>query len=172
LTKVVSRSGEKGSTLVEFLIAGLGIMFTLASAIGMSLSMWTYNTLKYAMGEGTRYAVVHGKGCSYTGNTCGITVANIANQIASSAVGLDPGKLNVTLTSPSGSVTCAPLNSCYSNTTAWPPSNANIAGTSQITITGSYPAQSGLMILFLPHTGSLGMQAGNLMASSEQTVLF
>jgi Flp pilus assembly protein TadG len=174
LTRIsAGHSSEQGSTLIEFLFAGLALMFTLVAAIGMALSMWSYNTLKFAVAEGARYAAVHGANCSIGSNTCGITVATIANQIASSALGLDPGKLNVTLTSSSGSVTCNPLNSCYSNTTtAWPPTGANVAGTSQITVTGTYPAQSGLIVLFMPYTRLLTIQAGNLIASSEQTILF
>ncbi len=167
------RKGEKGSAMIEFAIGGLGVIFALVSAIGMSLSMWTYNTLKFAVSEGARYAAVHGQGCSLPSNSCGITVANVANQIASSGVGLDPGRMNVTLTSSSGSITCNPLNSCYSQTTtAFPPSGASTEGSSQITISGTYPAQSGLMVLFLPYTGSRTIKAGNLMASSQQTILF
>ncbi|MBV9498106.1 MAG: pilus assembly protein [Acidobacteriaceae bacterium] len=165
-------NSEKGSAIIEFAIGGIGVIFALVSAVGMSLSMWTYNTLKFAVAEGARYAAVHGQQCSVGSNSCGITVANIANQIASSAVGLDAGKMNVTLTSSSGSITCNPLNTCSSNGTAWPPSGANIDGSSQITISGTYPEQSGLMVLFLPYTGSRTVQSRNLMASSQQTILF
>src|SRR5215471_18790761 len=49
-----------GSSLIEFTLVGIPIIFVLISTFEMSRGMWLYHTLAYAAREGTRYAIVHG----------------------------------------------------------------------------------------------------------------
>ncbi len=117
----------------------------------MGLAMWSYHTLAFAVGDAAHFASTKGIGCTYTGNACGITVAAVAQRVATAGLGLVPGQLNVTLTSTAGNVSCNPVSSCYSNVTTWPP--ASPAGTNKvgqpITVTAYYP----VTILFLPTSG-------------------
>jgi Flp pilus assembly protein TadG len=106
-----SRRNQTGRSLIEFTLVGIPLILILISVIDMSIAMWDYHTLAYAVREGARYASTKGQGCTYSGNTCGITVANVAQQIASAGLGLVPGQLKVTLTSSAGSVTCNPVSS-------------------------------------------------------------
>jgi len=162
---------ERGGALVEFVLAGIPLVLMLTSMVQLSLAMWNYHTLSFAVGEGARYAATHGQGCTYTGNSCSVTVANVAQQIAAAGVGLAPGRLNITLASTAGSITCNPLNSCYSNGAVWPPSGANTYG-SAISVSGYYPAPP-LLFIFLPSIGSvLNFSAVTLAASSQQIIEF
>lgn len=160
---------DAGVSIIEFAITGPVVMLLTISIFQICLAMWNYETLAFAVREGARYSATHGQGCSYEGNTCSVTVANVASDIATAAVGLSPGTMNVTLSSSGGtSVTCNPLNSCYSNTTAWPPSSGNTEGTSTVTVSGNYP----LFLFFMPRQGVLGTSSGNLQASSQQVIQF
>lgn len=165
------RSRQKGSSLIEFTLVGIPLILLIITTIEMCLIMWSYHTLAFAVHEGVRYAATKGQGCTYTGNTCSVSVGTIAQQIASAGTGLAPGQLNVTFTSSSGSISCNPLNSCYSNATIWPPSGANTAG-SLISIGGTYPVNSPLMFLYMPFTRSLKIQSFTLPATSQQIILF
>ena len=165
------RRKEQGKALLEFALAGIPLILMIISVLELCLAMWSYHTLAFAVREAARYASTKGAGCSYTGNSCGVTVANIAQQIANSAVGLSTSQLNATLTSTAGSVTCNPLSSCSSNNTAWPPSSANAAG-SIISITGYYPVNTSLVFLFIPYTRSLTIGNLTLPASSQVTMQF
>jgi len=142
----------------------------MVSIIEMPLTMWTYETLAFAVREGARYAATKGQGCSYSGNSCAITVTNIARKIATSGSGLAPGVLNVTITPAAGSISCNPLNACYSNNTAFPPSSSNVENSlsNPITVTGSYPA----MVTFTPLMGNVQTFSGTLQATSQQIIQF
>jgi len=156
--------------MIEFAAAGIPIILVMVSIIEMGLTMWTYETLAFAVREGARYAATKGQGCSYSGNSCGVTVANIAQKIAAAGIGLAPGTLNITLTSAAGSIACNPLNSCYSNNTFFPPSSSNSENklSNPITVTGSYPAT----VSFAPIVGSVKTYSGTLQASSQQIIQF
>jgi len=161
---------EKGGAIVEFIFAGIPLVLMLTSIVQLGRAMWNYHTLSFAVGEGARYAATRGQGCSYTGNSCGVTVADVAQQVAAEGVGLAPGRLNVTLTSTAGSIACNPISSCYSNGATWPPSGANTYG-SAISVSGYYPAPP-LLFLFMPATGALNVSAVTLAASSQQIIQF
>jgi TadE-like protein len=168
-----TRRTEKGGTLIEFTLVGIPLVLILVSLIEMCIAMWSYHTLAYAVREGARYASTKGQGCTYTGNTCSVTVGTIAQQIASSGIGLIPAQLNLDLISAAGDVPCHPISSCYSTTTIWPPSSslANIPG-STISVSGTYPVQTNLVIMFFPKTGGSQMSAVTLAASSQQIIEF
>lgn len=164
----------KGSTLIEFTIAGIPVFFLVVVTFQLSLAMWNYHTLSYAVNEGARYSAHRGQGCVSNGNTCGVTVGNIAQQIASAAVGIPADQVNVTLTTASGqSQPCNPLNSCFSNVTAWPPaSNSdNVAG-KNVTVSANYLFPSALLALFWPGQGVMKTGTIALPAASTQQIVF
>ena len=73
------RRGERGgSTLMEFVLVGIPIIFVLISTFEIARGMWAYQTLAYSVKRGLRYAIVHGWNCGQSGNTCNVTVGQIA----------------------------------------------------------------------------------------------
>ena len=60
---------RRGSSILEFVLVGIPIIFVLISLFEISRGMWTYHTMAYAVREGVCYATVHGKGCA-SPNTC------------------------------------------------------------------------------------------------------
>jgi Flp pilus assembly protein TadG len=159
------RDSERGNSIVEFMLVGVPVLFLVISIAQMSLAMWSFHTLAFAVREGVRYASTKGPGCSITGNACATTVGSVAQKVAVAGVGLQTSQLNLTLTSSAGSVTCTPLSSCVSDTTRWPPSSAAVQ--SNISITGSYP-----IVTFLPFANNLLTNSGTVSASSQQALLF
>jgi Flp pilus assembly protein TadG len=158
-----------GVSLLEFALIGPCLLLITLTLFEMCLAMWQYETLAYAVREGARYTATKGQGCNYSGNSCGVTVGSVATQIANAAPGLDPGTMNITLSSSGGSsVTCNPLNSCNSNSTAWPPSSGNTELSSTVTVTGTYPFN----LFFLHPRYYVGTSSGNLQASSCQLIEF
>ena len=77
-------------------------MLLFISTIQLSIGMWNYHTLAYAVHETTRYVSTHGKGCTALGYTCEITVGTIASKVKTLLVGVPDGSVIVTLTTQSG----------------------------------------------------------------------
>src|SRR5947199_5051300 len=146
---------RRGTVLVEFTLAGIASIMLLISTFQLAMAMWNYHTLAYAIHEGDRYAAVKGRNCTLPGNSCSVSVATIAQKIASIGVGLPADKVNLTLTTDSGIVTsCTPLNSCYTNTAIWPPSNTSHDNYEKksITIAAKYQSSS-VFLFFWPGAG-------------------
>jgi Flp pilus assembly protein TadG len=156
--------------MIEFALVGPVLLLIPVSLFQICLAMWNYEALAFAVREGARYIATKGQGCSFGTNSCAVTVGNVATDIATAAVGLAPGQLNITLSASGGgsSVTCNPLNSCYNNSTTWPPSTGNTEGSSTVTVTGYYP----LVLFFMPRQGNVSSSSGNLQASSQQVIQF
>jgi len=162
---------RKGSTLVEFTLVGIPFIFILISTFEMARGMWNYQTLAYAVRAGSRYAAMHGKGCTAGTNTCGITVASVANAISTAATGLPAANFNVVLSSATAaSVNCAPLSSCSSNATAWPPAADNAPG-SDIRVSATYTFNSALAMLW-PGAGRVSFGTFTFVAYSRQAIQF
>ena len=160
-----------GSTLVEFTLVGIPLIFVLISTFEMARGMWNYQTLAYAVRAGSRYAAVHGAGCSGSGNTCGVAVSDVANAISSAAVGLPAANFNIVLSSATAaSVTCAPLSSCSSNATVWPPAADNAPGL-DIRISGTYVFKSALAMLW-PGGGKASFGTFTFVAYTRQPIQF
>jgi len=123
------RQGSRGSTVLEFALAGIPMMMAFIGIVQMGLTMWTYQTLSYATKELNRYIAVHGKHCGTGSNNCTLTVAGVATAAEGYAIGLNTSSLNLTLTSPGTSYTCNPVTSCSSNSNPWPPSTDSTVGT-------------------------------------------
>ena len=168
-----------GSSLFEFVMVGIPIIFVLLSTFEIARGMWTYQTLGYSVKRGVRYAIVHGFNCTQNGNSCTVTIGQIAGVIQSASLGLDTTKMNLTFTPNSGSaVTCslgsAPglTNGCLSNTTVWPPSGANSPGMS-VSINAQYPFNS-MIAMFWPGArgGPMKFTSVNFGASSNDLMQF
>ena len=160
---------RRGSLMVEFTLCAIPLIFVLLSVTELSLTMWNYHTLAEAVSYSTRYASSHGAGCA--GKGCATTVGSIATLLASRAIGLSAGNLNVTLTSGASTVTCNPLNSCTSSGTAWPSLSANTAGT-DLTISASYPVSLPIPIFSPGHGSGTKFGALTLAAQSRQMVVY
>jgi hypothetical protein len=138
------KNRRRGSAMVEFATAGIASTFILISTFQLAMIMWNYHTMAYAIHEATRYAAVRGYNCTKPGNTCSTTIGGLANKIKSLGIGIPSGTVSVSFKTDSGAVTtCAPLSSCFSNTTVWPPStNSDNRVDKYITISASYQFQS------------------------------
>ena len=145
------RRQSGGNSLIEFTLVGIPIIFVLISIFQMACGMWLYETLAYAVREGTRYAIVHGVNCSRNGNAYCVTVSGVASVVGSAARGLDPGQMTVTLTPSQGSAITDTLdnlmNSSTYSTTTWPPATANAVG-APVKISVVYPFNSGISMFW------------------------
>lgn len=167
------RRSERGAAMVEFTLAGIASTILLISTFSLSLGMWNYHTLAYAVHDGTMFAATKGVGCTQSGNSCSTTVGAIAQRFAAVGIGVPSAQVVVTLTTASGANTvCSPLTSCNSNVTVWPPaSNSDNQAGKRITISAKYKYQSALLF-FWPGQSSQNYGAVWLPASSTQTILF
>lgn len=146
-----------GSTLIEFTLVGIPMIFVLISTFEMGRGMWIYHSVAYAVKEATRYASVHGATCTTSPNTCGVTVGNIATVLKNSGPALIPSQLTVTFTPSAGDPINGTLASLLTNNTAWPPSSpagANAIG-QKVTIAAKYPFRSAIS-MFWPGTAAQG----------------
>ena len=167
------RSREHGgSSLMEFVLVGIPVIFVLISTFEIARGMWTYQTLAYSIKRGVRYSIVHGWNCGQNGNTCNVTIAQIAGVIQGAAVGLDKNSMNLTFTPSAGSATTCALSDCLNNTTVWPPSTASAPGMN-VTISAVYPFRSAIS-MFWPGTrgGGVGFSAVNFGATSNDLMQF
>jgi Flp pilus assembly protein TadG len=161
---------RRGFAVLEFTLVALPVIFLTVSIIEASLAMWQYHTMAYAVDLAARYVVVHGRGCTQNGNTCSVTLGNVAHLIAQQSVALDASKLNVTLTTHSGPTTCNPLNTCFTSTTQFPSATDNGVNL-DVTIAATYPI-SNPMPMFWPGAGTSSIGAFTLGATSRQRILF
>ncbi len=151
-------------------MAAVPIIFITASILQMSLESWKFHTMAYAIEVADRYACQHGRTCAKNGNTCTIEVENVAKAISQQAPALDPGLMDVTLTTHATTTTCNPLNTCFSNTTQFPNATDNGVGL-DITITATYPMDNPLPIAWFGSTGSSG-SAFTLGATTRQNIVY
>jgi Flp pilus assembly protein TadG len=162
---------RKGATILEFTLIGIAMIFVVISFFEMARGMWAYQTLSYAVREGTRYAAMHGKDCA-SPNTCQVTIAQIVGVIQSAGVGLDPNQTTVTLTPASGSATSNTITNLLSNSTNWPPSTAYAQG-QNVTISAVYPFRTILSMFWVGAGRPLNSsQTFNLGATSAEPIQY
>lgn len=164
------KNRQRGSMLLEFVLTGIPVIFLTISIFEVSMTMWLYHTMAETVQTAGRYIVTHGQSCTQNGNSCSITVANIATSMESTGVGLDPSKLNVSLIGAANTVTCNPLNTCTSSSTVFPEGSDGAAG-NNIQVTASYP-MANPFVMFWP--GAASVSSGNitLAANSIQRIMF
>jgi Flp pilus assembly protein TadG len=176
-----SNKSRRGNSLIEFTFVGIPLMFALVSIFEISRGMWIYHTLAYSIKEGTRFAMVKGMNCRAPGNSCATSVAQVAQRIKDSGIGLDPSVLNVQMTSVTQTVTCNPLNTCLSQTTTyWP--NSSTTGTPDLgssvgrplQMTASYRFTSAIAMFWpgAPGGGAVSFSAVTLWAKTQEQIYF
>ncbi len=103
----------KGSSMLEFTLVGIPVIFLLISIFEISRGMWIYHTLATAVRDGTRFTVVHANDCNLTPSNCAVTVRSIAQRIQQFAVGLPADRLiHVRFTSQTRTISCPTLSDC------------------------------------------------------------
>lgn len=161
---------QRGSSLIEFIFLGIPVIFITLSIIEASLAMWQFHSLAYTVDTATRYAVVHGRGCTQNGNACSITVGKVATVLSSQAPALETSKLSVTLYTHSTTTTCAPITTCLSDATQFPSAIDNGLNL-DIKIVATYPILNPFP-MFWPGTAGTPGSAFTLSATSRQRILF
>jgi Flp pilus assembly protein TadG len=160
------RSSRRGNALVEFAFVGVPMILLTVSTVSIALEMWQYSSLSYATEATARYVTTHGADCSQNGNSCTITVGNVATYFANQALGIGGSQVTLYLTDNSGTTTCSPpFTSCETSSTTFPASSANSVG-SNITIKATFPVNSP-MAMFWISSGSY-----TLGATSTQQIVF
>ncbi len=160
---------RSGQSLIEFTLMGIPMVFVTISVVYVSIGMWQFHSLAYASEMTARYVSVHGATCAANGNTCTITVGNVATFFSTQAMALDTSKVIVKMKDNSGTTTCNPLNTCNTTSTQFPAASSNAVG-SDITITATYGVKSPLAMFWPPdidwaHDYTVGAQ-------SKQRILF
>lgn len=162
---------RRGNTAIEFVMAGIPMIFIIISIVEISRGMWIYETLEHSVTSVTRHLVVRGYDCVTYVSNCALTVGGYALDLSNTANGLDPGQMTATFTSASSAtVICRPLNSCFSNGNPWPPAGDN-GRNKDVWVSATFPFQSALGMLFF---GSPAVQFGTitLSAKNHQQILF
>jgi hypothetical protein len=162
---------RRGSSALEFVLVGIPVIFVTISTFELARGMWMYESLAYAVREGSRYAAVHGRGCAPPA-TCQVTIGNIAGVIRSAGTGLDPNSVAVTFVAANGASSSGSLAAQMSNTAIWPPTGANAQG-QDIRISAKYTYRTFLAV-FWPGAGAAVRSSGvfYLPATSNAQIQF
>lgn len=169
------RIRESGSSLVEFTLVGIGLVFVLISIFEMARGMWIYHTLAHASKEATRFLIVHGKECQKR-TTCRdlSSPAELAARIGYHGVGLMPDQLDVQVTISSTGAAVIPGGGGYAklntltDTAPWS-SSAEVG--QQVQVALRYPFRSALAMLW-PGGGKVNFTLTTLGAFSWDTIQF
>ena len=166
---------RRGSSMLEFTLVGIPLIFVLISIFEMARGMWVYATLAHAVREATRLAIVHGQNCATTPNQCQISVAAIAGRIRDAGVGLELDQTTVTMRTLAGntvisSVPSATLASLLTQTGVMFPSGAGAGPGNDVEISATYQFRSAIA-MFWPGAGpGLNYPAFNLPATSRDRI--
>jgi Flp pilus assembly protein TadG len=76
-----SYSSESGAAAVEFAVSSLVLFMLVFGSIGVSMAYYTYEVINQYARDATRFAIVHGNGCSIPpgGTSCSIGTGATAN---------------------------------------------------------------------------------------------
>lgn len=168
---MIQRKKQTGSALVEFTLTGIPLLFIWISIVQMSLGMWNYHTLQYAIKQAGSYVSMHGSATGYCkSNNC--RVEDAANIMATYAVGMQASNITMTFTpvasdhSTKGTATTCALNSCETNTTAFPNGNP------EFEIGAEYQFKNGLGMVSPGSGGVIKFQNPWFPAYTHQIVLY
>jgi hypothetical protein len=173
-----------GSALIEFTVVGIPMIFVLLSTFEIARGMWIYETLSYAVREGTRFAIVHGQGCANASPACAVTTGAIVQRIRDAGVGLMPveaGDLVITLASSTRpGIRCVPDvtgtaanctdSGCFPSGCGGTVDIGGMAGM-PVTITATYSFRSAIA-MFWPGTNPIVYGTVPMIASSRELVQF
>jgi len=167
------RNRRSGQALVEFALVGIPALFISLTLFTVPLALWRYHTLAEVAQVTGRYVTAHGYDCTQNGNTCSITLANIASYVESQAVGMDKSNLNITLTAAGGDTSCNPVSNCDSNSAVYPSGSADGAAGADIVVTASYSVANPIY-MFWPGASTIAPSSQSLTFSgkSRQRITF
>jgi Flp pilus assembly protein TadG len=168
-----NRKRRRGSAIVEFTLAGIAGVMLLMSTVQISLVLWNYHTLAYAVHETNRYIASHGRSCTTGGNACAITVGQIATKFSDYAMGIPGSDVSLLLTAQSGAAfDCTPLSNYKTDTTQWPPvpHSDNYPGRST-TVTAKVTLHPAILMIWFGAT-STGAGTITLPATSNIPIVF
>jgi Flp pilus assembly protein TadG len=128
------REQQRGGAMVEFTLTGIPLIFIMISIVQMSIGMWHYHTLQYAVKEAGAYLSIHGSSTGYCkANAC--QIQNVAAVLKTDAIGIPASSINVTFTpvssadhATSGTAYSCRLDNCVSDSTTWPIAGFNSIG--------------------------------------------
>jgi Flp pilus assembly protein TadG len=155
--------------MLEFTLAVIPLIFVIVSVVELGVAMWNYHTLAEGVKLTTRWASVHGADCA--GQTCGTTVGQVTTHLTNYTPGLDKSKLNLTLTSAAGSVSCTPVSSCTASGTAWPSVSQATRNNTDISISANYPFAVPVPV-FVIKGGGTKFGSFTFYAQSREMVLY
>ena len=156
--------------MIEFTLVGVPMICTITSIIMTAIAMWQFESLAFGTQITARYIVMHGRTCTQDGNSCTVTVSDIAAYFARQTIALDPSQTNLTLKSATATRNCSPLNSCTGDTTQFPSAVDNGVNF-DVTVKATYGVTNPLA-MFWPGTTGVGSGNFNLMATSRQRIVF
>lgn len=163
-----SRNKQRGSAMVEFVIAGIAGITLIITTVQMGIAMWNYHTLAEAVHETNRFIASHGRNCTVGGRNCGITVGDIATRLQSLAIGIPGSSINMTLTSTNSTQNYNPVSSYTSDTTQWPPAdNFDNSPGNYTTISAKITVPSVLIMLWY---GMQGQSISSITMTSTSSV--
>jgi Flp pilus assembly protein TadG len=163
------RRHRRGSAILEFVLTGIPLMFVWISIVQLSLEMWHYHTLQYAVKAAGAYVAHKGSAYVSAGNTAK-TISDAAAVLRDSAIGMPTTSLQVTWTSGATSVTCY-LNNCLTNTTTWPPTATSSAG-STFTIKADYVFNAGAIRMVTGKYAPVRFGSHHMPGYTRQAILF
>src|ERR1700690_1807321 len=99
------RSNRGGNALIQFSLLGIPMMFATISVVSVGIDMWQFHNLAFVSETTARYISTHGATCAQNGNTCTITVGNIATFFENEGEALSPSLVIMKLTDGSGTTT-------------------------------------------------------------------
>lgn len=119
---------RRGSTLVEYALTGIPLIFAQIGVAWLALSMWQSHSLQSAAEATTAYVSAHG--AEYVSSTgTAVQIRDIAAVFAAKVPHLPPAAITLTFTAGTGVRRACRLDHCKTDTTAWPPSTDNAVGT-------------------------------------------
>jgi len=165
------RNHRRGSTLLEFTLTGIPLIFLSLSVVECSIAMLEYDSMTNAVTVAARYAANHGATCSQNGNSCTVRIEDVAKLIANTSWIISTATMSVTFTDASGSTTCE-LSVCQTNTAQFPSSTSGAnAVNNAITISVTHKVTNPLP-MFWPPNADVDDTGYTLGASSVQVIQF
>jgi Flp pilus assembly protein TadG len=169
------RRRQGGSAILEFTLTGIPLIFVWINIVQMSLGMWHYHTLQYAIKQAGAYVAVHGSNGGYCQtNLC--RVQDAAAVMAQYAIGMPQSSIQMTFTPITSSInhttqgTAIPcqLDTCQTTATLFPNGNP------EFEIRAEYQFNNALGMVAAGGGGSGPIKFGNpwFPAYTHQTVLY
>ncbi len=84
------RHGERGSSLVEMVIAAGALLALILGVVDFGRAMYTYGYVAQLARQGARWAIVRGSGCTVIDH-CGASSSDVNTYVQSLAEGMTPG---------------------------------------------------------------------------------